>query len=303
MQLQRASRKQAKIKMALQGPSGSGKTYSSLLVAYGLCKDWNKIAVIDTENCSANLYAHLGGFFTLGISHPFTPEKYIQAIKLCQENKIEVIILDSVSHEWDGIGGILDIHSNMTGNSFTNWGKITPRHNAFVQTILQSPVHIIATIRTKQDYVLNERNGKMVPEKVGLKSVQRDGLDYEFTLVFDLDIKNNATASKDRTGLFFGKPEQKLSVDTGKLISDWCKEGEDIANPASITDNIITESVLILQINNCQNIDQLLSLYTQNPIYQETHIDLFTNKRKELNQIIKPDSLTFKTSSNGTHTS
>ena len=111
--------------MGLQGPAGGGKTYSSLLIAYGLCADWTKIAVIDTENHSADLYAHIGGFNTVSISAPFSPEKYIAAITLCEQAMMEVIILDSCSHEWDGPGGILDTHGNMAGNSFTNWGRFT----------------------------------------------------------------------------------------------------------------------------------------------------------------------------------
>ena len=202
MEIRKASRQRAKIKMALQGPSGSGKTFSALFLAFGLCGDWSKIAIVDTENYSAELYAHLGNFNTVSLSAPFTPEKYIQAIALCETAGIEVIIIDSCSHEWDGAGGILDIHGNMAGNSFTNWSKLTPRHNAFIQAMLQSTSHIIGTIRSKQDYVLQEKNGKMVPEKVGMKGVTRDGMDYEFTLVFELDIKHNAYASKDRTGLF-----------------------------------------------------------------------------------------------------
>jgi AAA domain len=106
MQLYKAERKKARIKMALQGPSGSGKTMSALLIAFGLCGEWNKIAVIDTENHSADLYAHLGGYNELSVSSPFTPEKYIEAITVCENAGIEVIIIDSISHEWEGIGGI-----------------------------------------------------------------------------------------------------------------------------------------------------------------------------------------------------
>ena len=251
MQLQTAQRKRAKIKLGLQGPSGSGKTYSSLLLAHGLTGDYSKIAVIDTANHSASLYAHLGAFNVLDLPGPFTPEKYIQAIEVCEKSGMEVIIIDSVTHEWENL---LEYHSSLQGNSFTNWSKITPRHNAFVQKILQSPCHIISTIRTKQDYVLNERNGRMAPEKVGLKSVQREGLEYEFILAFDLDMKNNAVASKDRTGIFFGKPETKLTAEIGQKILNWCLKGADI----NIDD--VSE-----RIGECKSIQELLSHYKMFP--------------------------------------
>jgi len=222
MKLTTAQRNQAVIKMALQGPSGSGKTYSSLLIASGLCNDWTKVAIIDTEYHSAHLYSSLGTYNVLSLEEPFSPERYIEAIESCESAGMKVIIIDSISHEWEGSGGILDIHGGMAGNSFANWAKLTPRHNAFVQKILQSPCHIIATIRSKQDYVLTDRNGKMVPEKVGLKGVTRDGMDYEFSLVLDLDIKHMATASKDRTGLFMDKYPVVPSGLTGERIRTWC---------------------------------------------------------------------------------
>lgn len=237
MQLRKSSKKQAKIKLALQGPAGSGKTMSALYLAYGLCGDWSKIAVIDSENNSADLYAHLGGYNVLPLEGKYDPETYMDAIKVCEQAGMEVIIIDSISQCWDYL---LDCHANMQGNSFTNWAKITPRQNAFVQKILQSKCHIICTMRTKQDYVLSEKNGKMVPEKVGLKSMQRDGLDYEFTIVFDIDIKHHVTASKDRTGLFMGKPEFTVSPKVGMYILNWCNTtitntthyGNSIATPA-----------------------------------------------------------------------
>lgn len=291
MQLFTASRKNAKIKMALQGPSGAGKTFSSLLIAFGLCDDWSKIAVIDTENHSSELYAHLGNYQVLHVEDPFTPERYIEAIKLCEKAGMEVIIIDSITHEWVNI---LEAHSKMTGNSYTNWAKLTPRHNAFVQYILQSQVHIIGTIRAKQEYVLSEKNGKQVPEKVGLKGVTRDGMDYEFTLVFEIDIKNNAIATKDRTSLFIGKPEFVISPKTGKRILDWCNEGVSIQEDA----NTIFE-----RINDCKSIEELLQLYYKNPVEDNAILTAFSVKRAELEQVPTPSTLTDlkNQSSNGKH--
>jgi hypothetical protein len=268
MNLQTAQRKRAKIKMGLQGPSGSGKTLGALLTAYGLCGDWSKVAVIDTENHSADLYAHLGDYQVLPLVAPYSPERYESALELCEKAGIEVVIIDSITHEWENL---LDYHSSLQGNSFTNWAKVTPRHNDFVQKILQSNCHVISTIRTKQDYVLSEKNGKMVPEKVGLKSVQRDGLEYEFTLVFDLDMKNHATASKDRTGLFFGKPEQKLSVETGMLIRDWCNQGVYV--PVDEVDR---------KIGECKTVRELLDLYKQHLEYRDILKPAFEQRKKQI---------------------
>jgi hypothetical protein len=268
MKLHKASRKKASIKMSLQGPSGSGKTYSSLLIAYGLCNDWTKIAVIDSENHSSELYSHLGSYNVLQLSAPYTPEKYTQAIEACGQAGMQVIIIDSISHEWEYI---LENHAAMTGNSFTNWQRIGLRHKAFIQAVLNAKAHIIVTTRTKQDYVLNERNGRMVPEKVGLKAVQREGLDYEMTLVFDLTMKNTATASKDRTGLFFGKPEHKLGIDTGVLIHQWCNAGNDIS-PTDI-------SAIIFK---CTTIDELLELYNQHPQFKEVLKREYETRKREI---------------------
>lgn len=220
MNLRLSSKKEAKIKLAIQGCSGSGKTYSSLLLAYGMTNNWSKIAVIDSENGSADLYAHLGAYNVLSLDHPYTPENYIAAIELCEQQGIEVIIIDSISAAWDCL---LEYHASLQGNSFANWARVTPRHNAFVQKILRSKCHIICTMRTKQDYVLSEKNGKMVPEKVGLKAIMRDGIDYEFTIVFDIDIAHKSVASKDRTGLFMGKGYFVITQKVGHHILAWCQ--------------------------------------------------------------------------------
>ena len=277
MELIQAERKQAKIKMGLQGPSGSGKTYSALQIAYGLTNDWSKVVVIDTENNSSHLYSHLGKYQVVSLTKPFAPERYIQAIELCEKSGMEVIIIDSISAEWEGQGGILEIHGSMLGNSFTNWNKITPRHNAFVQKILQSSCHIIATIRTKQDYVLSEKNGKYVPEKVGLKGVTRNGMDYELTVVLDIDIKHNATASKDRTGIFMDKPSWVITEKTGQRIMNWCQAGISIDEVNAL-------------INDAAVVEELRQIYVDYPLMRK-EIEPLCKKRIEEIESQIPDSV------------
>ena len=292
MQLRQSERKQAKIKMALQGSAGSGKTFSSLLLAKGLTNgDFSKVAIIDTENGSADLYAHLGNYNVVSLKPPFTPQQYVDAITLCENSGMEVIIIDSISHCWDYL---LDYHSSLAGNSFTNWAKIKPLEKQFVDKILQSNAHIIATMRTKQDYVLNQKDGKMIPEKVGLKAVQRDGLDYEFTLVFDVDIKHFAVSSKDRTELFMGKPEFQITEQTGVKILNWCNSGkvdryrennsnynhyEEKVNKLPVIKpevafeprtKIANEQEVFEAIGRCNSIAELLALYKQYPQFHES---------------------------------
>jgi hypothetical protein len=277
MQINKAERKQAVIKMAVQGPSGSGKTMSSLLLAYGLVGDWNQIVVIDTENNSSHLYSHLGNFNVLSLYEPFSPERYIEAVEACEKAGMKVVIIDSISQEWEGVGGIIETHGNMAGNSFTNWNRMTPRHNSFVQKILQSTCHIISTIRSKQDYVLTDKNGKMVPEKVGLKGITRDGMDYEVTIVFDIDIKHQATASKDRTGLFTNPLPFMISEQTGNRIKVWC-QGEDL---------IKNLDVQICQANSIQDLRNILIKY---PTLRDKLEPLCIKRKHELESIV-PESI------------
>lgn len=292
MQLRQSERRKAKIKMALQGSAGSGKTYSSLLLAKGLTNgNLSKVAIIDTENGSADLYANLGNYNVLSLTPPFTPENYIKAIEVCENAGMEVIILDSISQSWEEL---LDYHSSLAGNSFTNWAKVTPRQNAFIDKILQCNAHVIATMRTKQDYVLNQKDGKFIPEKVGLKAVQRNDLDYEFTIVFDVDIKHFAVSSKDRTGLFMDKPEFKISAETGKMILDWCNEGEE---KVPLSTNRLSEIQVLENIKYCNTIAELLALYKQYPEYQENLKPHYEEKKSLLIQLSNPQNF----STNGIH--
>lgn len=253
MKLQKAERHQVKLRIGLSGPSGFGKTYSALLLAYGITNDWNKIALIDTENKSASLYSHLGDFNVLSLDEPFTPERYIKAIKVCEESDIEIIIIDSISHEWQGKSGCLEIHEQL-GGRFQDWARVTPRHQAFIDAIILSKCHVISTSRSKVDYSLDkDGNGKTKVMKLGTKSITREGFEYELTVNFEfLNDKHLVSASKDRTELFSGKPEFIISSATGKKLIEWCKQGISI-------DNIKQE------INSCETAEELKQVYGKYP--------------------------------------
>lgn len=263
MALRRATRQKAKIRLGLSAVSGGGKTYSALLIAFGLCDDWNKIAVIDTENNSADLYSHLGDYNVLPLSAPYSPEKYIDAIHECEKEGMEVIIIDSITHEWDGKGGCLDIAETITQasqskNSYTAWAKVTPRHQHFIDAMLQSPAHIITTVRRKQDYEMTKVDGKTKVEKAGLKEVTREGWEYELTVNLQLDTAHQAIASKDRTGLFMGKPEFLPTITTGKVIREWCESGLDPVEE-------VNEA--IKKLGNCDSVEDLELLVETLPNY------------------------------------
>jgi hypothetical protein len=226
MKIQKATRRQTKINVLLSGPSGSGKTYSALLLASGLAP-FDKVALIDTERGSGELYCHLGEYNVVHLDPPYSPQRYIEAINLCVKSGIECIIVDSISHEWDGLGGILNMKDHSTEkNEFARWSKLTPLHNMFIDAITGCEVHVICTSRAKQDYVLKDVNGKSVPKKVGMRSITRDGFDYEMLLCFDLDLQHYAISTKDRTGMFISQPPFVIEQSTGKRILDWCSAGE-----------------------------------------------------------------------------
>lgn len=230
----KAEKKQVKLKLALTGPSGAGKTMSALRLATGL---GGKIAVIDTENGSASLYADKFAFDVLEITPPFTTEKYIAAINDAEKAGYGIVVIDSLTHAWAGEGGLLEQKAQLDArpgsNHWANWKPIDQKDNALKNALLHSPLHIIATMRSKMEYAQTEDNGKKKVEKLGMAPIQRDGLSYEFTIVFDLAMNNEAAASKDRTDMFAGK-FFKITEQTGQQIQKWLMSGKAVeAAPAA----------------------------------------------------------------------
>ena len=221
-----AQRKNAKLRLALAGPTGSGKTTGALLIAKGI---GGRIAVADTENSSAELYDDLVPFEHANLQPPYTPEKFISAIKAAEQGGFDTLIIDSITHEWSGVGGCLELVDKLAKTSFNNnswgaWSEVTPRHRKFIDAMLQSSINIIVTLRSKMETVqVNAGNNKKKVEKVGMKAEQRDGIEYEFTTVLDLTHDNYAVSTKDRTRLF--AEARPLCENDGVLLKQWLLSG------------------------------------------------------------------------------
>ena len=222
MAFRKAQRKKAKLRLAITGTAGSGKTYGAILIALGL---GGKIAMIDTENGSGELYSSLGDYDVCTLSAPYSPLTYIKILHEAEQSGYNTVIIDSLSHAWNGEGGLLDMQADVarrSNNSYTAWRDVTPLQNKLIEAIIQSPCHIIATMRSKTEYVIskddNERRVNI--KKAGLAPIQRDGMDYEFTTVFDVAADHAVTVSKDRTGIF-GDRSFTITPKVGEVLKKW----------------------------------------------------------------------------------
>ena len=262
---QKAQRRRAKVRLGLCGPSGSGKTYSALLIASGITS--KKIFMIDTEKGSALLEQGKPGipeFYHAELTPPYSPARYIQYIQTAINEGAACIIIDSLTHAWTGTGGILDEHgriaSSKNNNSWSAWRHLTPEHNRLIDTMLNCDAHLIATMRTKTAWeVVDGENGKKQPVKLGLKPEQREGMEYEFTVVLDLSVAGHvATSSKDRTSLFDGR-HVVPSKDTGVQIRTWLNQGADAVQ---ISHELLTQYKTV--VDTVAGISQLENWYRIN---------------------------------------
>lgn len=235
----RAVKAESKLRLAIAGPSGSGKTYTSLAIATALAAG-KPVALVDTEHGSASKYAGLFDFDVAEMHPPFHPDKFIAAVREAQAAGYAVIILDSISHAWSGTGGVLDLvdeaaKRSKSGNTYTAWKEGTPVQNRMIDAIVQSGIHVIATMRSKTEYILADTgNGKQAPRKVGMAPVQRDQFEYEFDVVFDMDIENNAIVSKTRCPALTGRVFARPGADVAGILRDWLSDGQPAPQPPSL---------------------------------------------------------------------
>lgn len=255
MLIRKAERKKAKLRLGISGASGSGKTWSALEIATGM---GGKIGMIDTEAGRGELYGDDFNYDVIRLDAPFSPERYIEAIKAFEKAGYDIILIDSLSHAWVGEGGILASVDQAGGKTFSNgWKAATPRHNAMVEAIVTSKAHIIVTMRVKTEYVveLNDR-GKAEPRKVGLSPVQRDGLEYEFTLFMDINQDHVVHVTKDNTKLFdqqYVKPSQEM----GKKLIEWLNSGVDAE--AQFKAEVLPE--LIKELETADDMNKLRDIF------------------------------------------
>lgn len=231
MTFTKAVRKNAKLRLGLGGPSFSGKTTAALRIATGM---GGRIAVIDTENGSSELYSDEFEFDVMRLEAPYNPERFIEAIDVAESAGYDICIIDSTTHEWDGAGGCLEMNEKLAaakykGNTWSAWSETTPRHRAFIDRILQSRMHIIVTLRSKTETV--QGDDKKV-RKVGMKLEQRSGFEYELTTVLELEHSTHlASPAKDRTRLF-NEPVH-ITEATGKKLKAWLDSGATVEPTAA----------------------------------------------------------------------
>jgi len=272
IQIRKARRSATKLRLLLTGPSGSGKTYGALLVAKGLGA--KRPIVIDTEQGSSDLYDSLLPFDVIDLAPPFTPERYIAAIDAAEKAGADVIVIDSISQEWNGPGGILELSDEVArakfkGNTWSAWSELTPRHRAFIDRMLRSSAHIIATGRAKTETAQVDDHGRKKVVKLGMRLESRDGAEYEFTTVLDIVHDGHyAVASKDRTGIFTGDPKP-ISEATGKRLAEWLAGGEPVVvrqdKPQTLAPRDATEDPMgkaRLAVSKAGTIDALDKLRT-----------------------------------------
>lgn len=228
----KATKAQARARVGIQGPSGSGKTYTALEWATVLAKARNgRIAFIDTERDSASLYADRFDFDTLPLTKPYHPNRLMEALRDAEAEGYPVVVIDSGSHFWSGPGGVLEIvdaaKSRFGGNSHMAWSVGTPLQQAMVDAMIAYPGDVIFTMRSRSEYLQGtDGRGKQTMQKVGTTAQQRDGIEFEFTLMLDVDLEHRATVGKTRCSSIADRVWGPHDAgDAAREFLDWLNSG------------------------------------------------------------------------------
>lgn len=281
----KATKSQSKLRLALNGPAGSGKTFTALTIAKHL---GGKVAVVDTEHGSASKYADRFDFDVLELDN-FAPSNFVEAIHTAESEGYSIVILDSITHAWNGTGGVMEIVDNAAararGNSYAGWKEGTPAHNDLINGIVQSRVHIIATMRAKTEYSLekDERTGKSTPKKIGMAPVQRDGMEYEFDVSGFLDLDNTLVIDKTRCPALRQAVIKMPGKELADVLSAWLSDGAPAVDapklalvppaPDEKPASVIGPDVLLAKVRMAADVDAVKALAGEITATRKAHPD------------------------------
>ncbi|MFA6080747.1 MAG: AAA family ATPase [Candidatus Gracilibacteria bacterium] len=290
MIIRKAERKKIKLRLGISGAPNSGKTRSALEIARGI---GGKIGLIDSEHGRGELYAGMFDYDVIRLEAPFTPESYINAILAFEREGYDVLIIDSMSHAWNGKGGILEEVDQSKDKFTSGWKTATPKQNALIDTIMSSKMHIIATFRAKTEYVIEKNEyGKNQPRKIGLAPIQRPEIEYEFMLFMTMNQDHFAQISKDNTRMFDENTLIQPNREMGEKLLEWLNEGSD--EPVVVKRDLLS---IVEEINECVDLVSLenvfKSLYTEFPDMRNQIIRSKDMKKEALinGSIIQPNEI------------
>jgi nucleoside-triphosphatase THEP1 len=293
----KATKSAAKMRLGLIGPAGSGKTMTALRIAAGL---GGRVAVIDTERGSASLYAGERGLdFDVIELDTYGVERFIDAIKAATEGGYSVLVIDSLSHAWAGKGGILEYvdnagKRNQSGGNFAAWRDATPRHNSLVDAILGAPLHVICTLRSKVEYVVEKVDGRNTVRKVGLQPVQRDGLEYEFTVVGDVTQDHDLVVTKTRAAFLADAVIRQAGEDLGRQLAEWLSDGTTPPDePLTKTVKVVAPGLTVAHVERFES-QEPLPLYAQIVLFiaQAANVRTLGKIGNRLDELVSTDQIT-----------
>lgn len=251
LQIRKATKKKLKLRLALEGPSGSGKTYTALAI----CKEmgWRTL-LVDTEHRSSERYADVFSFDIIDLDPPFSPDRYISCIEMAEQGGYDAVILDSLSHEWFGQGGVLEMVDEemvrqRTSQAMLGWKVVTPKHTRLLERLIRNSIHLISCMRSKQEYSIEKDDaGKTTIKKLGMAPIQKEGMDYEHDIVGSLDTTHHIVFNKTRCPDLDGRTFFKPGKDVADVIKAWLENGEDAKpedfQPPQPAENVIGEEQL-----------------------------------------------------------
>lgn len=235
--VEKATRERIAVKIALMSPSGGGKSYSALRLATGMVNEMkktntlngtnSKILFANTEGPRGRYYADEFNYDIVDLEPPYNPELFIDLINYAVDEKYSVLIIDSSSAEWEGRGGCLELQQQ-AGGKYQDWKFVSPRHEKFIDTLAYSPIHVIATMKGKDQYeVEKDDRGRVSVKKLGVGAAQRNGFEFYFTTTFNIDRDSHmAKCEKDNTHIFEKSGATILDESYGEKIIQWANSGE-----------------------------------------------------------------------------